>query len=317
MLPSIVDGEDKSSVFGNCIRNNYRHIRKWAKRTNTDAFRIYDKEIGRYPFAIDFYAGRFLVHYFPRKWEEDEPPAELAQEVEATLKSLFDASKEMVVWKSRIKREKLEQYEKIGERGDLFVVHEYGVPFYVNITDYLDTGLFLDHREMRRLVATQAKSKTLLNLFAYTCSFTVHAALSGAISSKSVDLSNTYTEWGRQNFKLNGIDEKKHVVVRADCLKFLEEEVGQYDLIVIDPPTLSRSKAMSQMFDVQLDYPFLIQRALNLLLPGGTIFFSTNSRRFVFDETLFPSCHIKNITSKTHPIDFRDTKIHHCWTITR
>lgn len=317
MLPSIVDGEDKSSVFGNCIRNNYRHIRKWAKRTNTDAFRIYDKEIGRYPFAVDFYAGRFLVHYFPRKWEEDEPSAEMAQEVEATLKSLFDVPKEMVVWKSRIKREKLEQYEKLSERGDLFVVHEYGVPFYVNITDYLDTGLFLDHREMRRLVATQAKGKTLLNLFAYTCSFTVHAAINGSISSKSVDLSNTYTDWGRQNFKLNGIDENSHVVVRADCLKFLEEEVGRYDLIVIDPPTLSRSKAMSQMFDVQLDYPFLIQKSLNLLSSGGTIFFSTNSRRFTFDETLFPSCRIQNITSKTHPIDFRDTKIHHCWTITR
>lgn len=312
-LPLLGDGEDKSSIFGNRLRNNYRHIRKWAKRTETDAFRIYDRDIGRYPFAIDFYAGRFLVHYFPRKWEDDEPPQEVISEVEALLQKHFSA--EQIIWRSRIKREKFEQYEKIDQAKEFFVVQEYGVPFYVNLTDYLDSGLFLDHRETRRLVASHAAGKRFLNLFAYTCSFTVHAALAGALSSKSVDLSNTYTEWGRDNFRLNNIDEYQHQIVRADCLKFLEEDTGRYDLIVIDPPTLSRSKKMDQMFDIQEDYPFLISQSLKLLAPGGRIYFSTNSRRFHFDESLFPLTSIRNISKKTIPIDFHDPKIHHCWTI--
>lgn len=141
--------------------------------------------------------------------------------------------------------------------------------------------------------------------------------MAGAVYTKSVDMSNTYTDWGRENFRLNGIGEKHHPILRADCLKFLLEEREKYDLIVIDPPTISRSKKMDQMFDVQVDYLFLIEKALGLLLTDGVIYFSTNSRKFVFDEALFPDCEILDVSSKTIPIDFHDPKIHRCWKIKR
>ncbi|PIS03448.1 MAG: SAM-dependent methyltransferase [Chlamydiae bacterium CG10_big_fil_rev_8_21_14_0_10_42_34] len=318
-LPQILDGEDKSSVLANRIRKNYRHVRKWAKRTDTNAFRIYDWEIGKYPLAIDFYDGRFCVQYFSRDRENPEPSVELEQEVEDIIGSIFGAKKKDIYWRSRIKRAKFQQYEKAGETKEFFTVLEYGVKFRINLTDYLDTGLFLDHRETRRYVASKSEGKRLLNLFAYTCSFSVHAAVKGALFTKSVDMSNTYTDWGRENFILNGIDKKNHPIIRADCLKFLSEEVRsgtKYDIIVIDPPTISRSKKMDQMFDVQIDYIFLIESALKLLAPKGVIYFSTNSRKFVFDVLHFANCDVLDVSDKTIPIDFHDPKIHRCWKIT-
>jgi len=317
-LPAILDGEDQSSMLGNRIRKNYRHVRKWAKRTETNAFRIYDWEIGKHPLAIDFYAGRFCVQYFSRDRENPEPPEEVVEETERVLKTIFGASEEQVYWRSRIKRAKFQQYEKSDDQKEFFPVFEYGVKFRINLTDYLDTGLFLDHRETRRYVASVAKGKRLLNLFAYTCSFSVHAAVAGAIYTKSVDMSNTYTDWGRENFNLNGISAKNHPIVRADCMKFLDEEIrsgSKYDIIVIDPPTISRSKKMDQMFDVQFDYLFLIEKGLKLLADKGVIYFSTNSRKFVFDEGQFPTCSILDVSDKTIPIDFHDPKIHRCWRI--
>jgi 23S rRNA (cytosine1962-C5)-methyltransferase len=318
-LPLIEDGEDKSSPLKNKIRKNYRHVRKWAKRTNTNCFRIYDREIKEYPLAIDFYAGRFCVHYFSTSRENDGPRPDLAQAANEALASLFGASSDSIYSRTRIKREKTEQYEKAAAEKEFFTVCEYGVQFLVNLTDYLDTGLFLDHRETRRYIASIAKGKRLLNLFAYTSSFSIHAAAAGALFTKSVDMSNTYAAWSRENFLLNGIASENNPIVRADCLKFLDEEIRsglKYDLIVIDPPTLSRSKKMDQMFDVQEDYPTLISKALQLLAPSGQIFFSTNSRKFTFDTALFPACLIVDVSSKTLPIDFHDPKIHRCWKIT-
>lgn len=317
ILPSILDGEDKSSMLGERIRKNYRHVRKWAKRTQTNAFRIYDWEIGKYPLAIDYYDGRYCVQYFSRDRDCYEPPVELEEEVHRVLHTLFGAKEENIFWRSRIKRAKYQQYEKTGTSKEFFPILEYGVQFRINLLDYLDTGLFLDHRETRRYIATVAKGKRVLNLFAYTCSFSVHAAMAGAIFTKSVDMSNTYTEWGRENFLLNGLSLKNNPIVRADCLKFLQEETSQYDLIIIDPPTISRSKKMDQMFDVQIDYIFLIERALKLLALGGAIYFSTNSRKFVFDAAQFPSCTILDVSDKTIPLDFHDPKIHRCWKITQ
>jgi 23S rRNA (cytosine1962-C5)-methyltransferase len=317
-LPSIADGEDKSLPFKNRIRKNYRHIRKWAKRTNTNCFRIYDWQIPQYRLAIDFYDGKFSIQYFSSSRESDEIPSYLIEETTETLTSLFDLPPESIYWRTRVKREKIEQYEKIDASKDFFTVLEYGLKFQVNLTDYLDTGLFLDHRETRQRVASMAKNKRLLNLFAYTCSFSVHAAAQGASFTKSVDLSNTYTAWGQDNFILNSIALQNHAIVRADCLKFLDEEIRskeKYDIIVIDPPTLSRSKKMDQMFDIQEDYPFLISKALQLLAKGGVIFFSTNSRKFSFDESLFTGRSILEITEKTIPLDFYKLKIHRCWQI--
>lgn len=317
-LPSILDGEDKTSILANRIRKNYRHLRKWAKRTTTDCFRVYDREIHQYPLAIDFYAGKFCIHYFSKGKDETDTPEDLVNEVESILFQIFGTTSDLIFWRTRKKTKETRQYEKIDSSKDFFTVYEYGVKFKVNLVDYLDTGLFLDHRETRQTVAKECVDKKVLNLFAYTCSFSVHAAIKGASYTKSVDMSNTYTEWGCDNFILNGLSLKNNPVVRADCLKFLEGEVKtgmKYDVIIIDPPTISRSKKMDQLFDIQEDYKYLISQGLKLLNEKGVIFFSTNSRKFVFDESLFPSTSIKEITYKTLPLDFHDKKIHRCWQI--
>ncbi len=317
-LPIIADGEDKSSPVKNRIRKNYKHLRKWAKRTQTSCFRIYDRDIKEYPLAIDFYNGRFSVQFFSYDRDNDEPRQELKEDVDAALISLFNVDEKKIYWRSRIRRKKLEQYEKAGEEKEFFEVKEYGVSFLVNLNDYLDTGLFLDHRETRQRVANLCKGKRLLNLFSYTCAFSVQAAFYGAASTTSVDLSNTYTEWGRNNFALNELPLKSNDVIRADCLRFLEDEVyssEKYDVIVIDPPTISRSKKMEQMFDVQLDYPLLLKQAMRCLAEDGVLFFSTNSRKFKFDVTCLPAWEIKEITPKTIPMDFHNQKIHRCWVI--
>jgi 23S rRNA (cytosine1962-C5)-methyltransferase len=317
-FPVISDGEDKSSPLKNRIRKNYRHLRKWAKRTSCNSFRIYDRDIKEYPLSIDYYAGRFCVQYFSSDRANDEASQELQDEVNEVLVSMFEAKVESIYWRSRIRRRKMEQYEKKSEEKEFFTVIEYGVKFKINLNDYLDTGLFLDHRETRRLVASLAKGKSLLNLFSYTSSFSVHAALAGAAFTKSVDLSNTYTNWSKDNFILNSLSLESNEVVRADCMKFLTEELRsnlKYDLIVIDPPTISRSKKMDDLFDIQKSYPFLLSSALKLLADGGTIFFSTNSRKFLFDPSLFPDCQIREITSKTIAIDFQQKKSHRCWTL--
>lgn len=317
-LPEIVSGEDKTSPLVNRIRKNYRHLRKWAKRSATDCFRIYDREIREYPLAIDFYSGRFCVQYFSRISDGSTPPNELVEEIEKALHAIFGDGCGTIYWRTRAKTKETRQYEKISESKDFFTVLEYGVKFKVNLQDYLDTGLFLDHRETRRYVASISKGKRVLNLFAYTCSFSVHAAMAGALFTKSVDMSNTYTEWGKDNFRLNDLSLKNHDIIRADCLKFLDEEIGsgeKYDIIIIDPPTISRSKKMTQLFDVQVDYVGLISKSLKLLTKEGIIFFSTNSRKFIFDNQLFPFCLVQDISEKTIPIDFQDPKIHRCWKI--
>ncbi|MBA2727148.1 MAG: class I SAM-dependent methyltransferase, partial [Parachlamydiaceae bacterium] len=282
-LPLLADGEDKNSILKNRLRKNYRHLRKWGKRTGTDCFRIYDKDIKAFPLAIDFYAGRFLIQYYSEDRDNDEPRPDLQAEAESALCGLFGISVDLIFWRVRVRRKKMEQYEKISEAGESFTVFEYGTKFKVNLVDYLDTGLFLDHRETRQRVAALSKDKRLLNLFAYTCAFSVQAAIRGAKFTKSVDLSNTYTEWGKENFLLNALPLSQNEVIRADCLKFLDEELRKgekYDIIVIDPPTMSRSKKMDQTFDIQLDHVKFLTTAIKLLKPSGIIFFSTNSRRF-------------------------------------
>lgn len=319
-LPSIANGEDKSSPFVNRIRKNTKHFRKWAKRTQTDCFRLYDREVPGYPLAIDFYAGRYCVHDFSRKNEEEELSAEWVSKIEQDLIDTFSISSDVIYWKTRAKTKRTRQYEKLDEAQEFFTVLEYGVKFRINLTNYLDTGLFLDHRETRQIVAKECKGKSLLNLFAYTCSFSVHAAMHGATSTKSVDMSNTYTGWGKENFILNEIPLKSHSIIRADCLKFLEEaqhSKERFGVIVIDPPTISRSKKMDQMFDIQEDYLKLIRSSLALLEDSGVIFFSTNSRKFKFDPEAFPGCEIREISKKTLPIDFHDPKIHRCWKISK
>lgn len=317
LLP-ISDGEDKSCCLTNRMRKNYRHIRKWAKRNRTNCFRIYDREIRQYPAAIDYYAGKFCIHYFSPSREKSDPPQALKLEIERSLKVVFGVDSDAIYWRTRAKKKETRQYEKAGASCNFFIVEEYGLKFKINLEDYLDTGLFLDHRETRRLAASYSVGKKVLNLFAYTCSFSIHAAAAGAELTKSVDMSNTYTQWAKENFVLNSLSLNQNEVIRADCLKFLADEVKKgckYDLIIIDPPTISRSKKMDSLFEIQKDYAALIHQSIQLLGEEGLILFSTNSRKFTFDYQLFPSCLIEEISAKTIPLDFHDPRIHRCWKI--
>lgn len=315
-LPILLDGEDKSCPLKNRIRKNYQALRKWGNKTLTNCFRIFDKDIKEFPVAIDYYDRRFCVHYYAGSKEEQTPSPRIIDAVTSALCALFDIDKAHIYWRNRFIREKVEQYEKADSSQESFVVWEYGAKFEVNLKDYLDTGLFLDHRETRQQVAREARDKHLLNLFSYTGAFSVHAALAGALSTTSVDLSNTYTAWNERNFVLNNLSPHSHHIIRDDCLQFLSEKRNfKYDIIVLDPPTLSRSKKMTQMFDLQIDYIFLIKKSLSILSEGGILYFSNNSRRFVLETDLFPECTIIDITQQTLPKDFRNQKIHHCWKI--
>ncbi len=315
IFPSIKESEDKSSPFKNRLRKNARHLSKWAKRTSTDCFRLYDRDIKAYPVAIDYYAGRFLVHYYFH--EDGKLPAALVESCQEALQTLFEVPVEHQFQRIHRRHGRGEQYEKIDSHQQFFTVHEYGAKFLVNLSDYQDSGLFLDHRESRKTLAALAKGKSLLNLFAYTAAFSVQAAFHGALFTKSVDLSNSYTEWAKKNFLLNGLSLEQNAVVRADCLRFLDSEIAsksRYDLIVCDPPTLSRSKKMEGLFDIQKDHPELIVKALKLLKPGGKLFFSTNCRSFSLEQApgLFQA---EEMTEKTLPDDFRDRKAHRSWFI--
>ncbi len=309
ILPPILDGEDKSSPLKNRIRKNYQHLKKWAKRSSTDCFRIYDRDIKEYPVAIDIYAGRFCVHYFSFDRDEEIDTTE----VDNALRALFGECE--IFSRTRKKRRKMEQYEKAGEEKQYFTALEHGVKFAINLQDYLDTGLFLDHRLTRQLIAKEAAGKRLLNLFAYTCSFSVQAAFHGATFTKSVDMSNTYTKWGRRNFILNNLSEEVNPIVREDCMRFLREERDKYDVIVIDPPTISRSKRMIELFDIQRDYAQVLNLSLRLLKKDGVVYFSTNSRKFNFDIKAFSLCRVEEISYKTIPEDFQKKNIHRCWKI--
>ncbi len=319
LLP-LLETLEKGSPLQNKLARSYREIVKWAKHFGTDCFRLFDRDISTIPLAIEYYAGRFSVHYFARTKDDLEPPAQLQEDLETSLKNLFGVADDAIFWRTRVRKKETRQYEKAGSTDEYFEVHEGKARFWVNLINYLDSGLFLDHRETRKIVAANSKGKRVLNLFAYTAAFSVQAALAGAAFTKSVDLSNTYCDWAKQNFILNKIPLATHQIVRADCIQFLYDELrssSRYDLIVIDPPTISRSKKMQALFDIQKDYLFLIEKGLKLLNRGGVIYFSTNSRKFIFDSTLFPGCTIEEISAKTKPIDFSDPKIHRCWIIKR
>jgi 23S rRNA (guanine2445-N2)-methyltransferase / 23S rRNA (guanine2069-N7)-methyltransferase len=227
-----------------------------------------------------------------------------------------------VFLKIRRKQKNTEQYEKQAETGRFYVVEEGGCKFWVNFEDYLDTGLFLDHRPMRLLIHTQAKGKRFLNLFAYTASASVHAAVGGAVSSLTVDMSNTYLDWAKRNFDLNTIS-GDHKLLRANCLEWLAEQASkpvklQFDLIFLDPPTFSNSKKMGEAFDIQADHVPLLRHAVSLLADQGILYFSTNFRRFKLDNEALDDLRIENITAATIAEDFaRDAKIHYCWRISR
>lgn len=316
-------------MFANRLQKNQRRLAKWLKAEDIQCYRLYDADIPEYAVAVDCYGE--AIHVF-----EYEPPATVdpAQarkrllEVRQALEQLYPGSRDQLFFKQRRRQRGENQYQRQrpvnrqmpGE--GVFIVTEGRARFEVNLVDYLDCGLFLDHRPVRRRLGEMARDKRFLNLFCYTASATVHAALGGAASSLSLDMSNVYLDWAQRNFQLNGLAPEQHRLERADCLLWLEQQsqdpacAGQYDLIYCDPPTFSNSKKMAGVLDIQRDHPAMIERLMRLLAPEGTLVFSNNFRRFKMDPSPSLRFDIVDITAATIDADFqRNAKIHNCWII--
>lgn len=306
-------------AFVNRMGKNIKHLRKWAQRQDIEAWRMYDRDIPQYPFAADIYADHVHLQEYDTGWLMHKTDYEkwLAEVVEAVL-FVTGLPKEHIHVKKRQRQKGKDQYEKTGVTGTDFVIHEHGRAFWVNLDKYLDTGLFLDHRNTRQKIGNIAAGKRFLNLFAYTGSFSVYAATGGALFSETVDLSNTYLQWAQRNFELNGLDMQAHQIVRADVFQYLQKAVEdhkQFDLIVMDPPSFSNSKKMLDILDIQRDQEKLIDGAMRLLSKQGSLYFSNNLRSFTLNPVLEQRYDVNNISRKTIPEDFRNTRIHQCWEI--
>ncbi|MEQ8233473.1 MAG: class I SAM-dependent methyltransferase [Gammaproteobacteria bacterium] len=302
----------------NRLRKNARHLGRWARREGLEAWRVYDRDMPEFPYAVDRYGAWLHVQLFEGKRPFDDADIERHRQAIATALEVEPAR---CVLKLRRRQRGSSQYEKLDATGEPFVVTERGLRFEVNLAAYLDTGLFLDHRETRAMVRAEAAGKRLLNLFAYTGSFTVYAAAGGAASTLTVDMSQTYQDWTWRNLVLNGLDDRaRHRLLRADVTAWLEgarNEATRYDLVVLDPPSFSNSKRMRGSFDVQRDQVELVSAAAGLLAPGGRLYFSNNRQGFRLDESLQRRWRCEEITAQTVPEDFRRRTPHRCWRITR
>lgn len=303
-------------MFANRLQKNLKTLGKWAKQAGVECYRLYDADMPEYALAIDLY--RDWVHvqeYAPPRSIDPEKAQTRLLDALAAIPVALGVPAERVVIKRRERQTGTRQYERQGEQGRFMEVSEGGVKLLVNLTDYLDTGLFLDHRPMRLRIQREAAGKRFLNLFCYTATATVHAAKGGARSTTSVDLSKTYLDWARRNLSLNGFSDKQRLE-QGDVMAWLEADRGEYDLIFIDPPTFSNSKRMEGVFDVQRDHARLIDLAMARLAAGGVLYFSNNFRKFQLDEMLAKRYKIAEVTGETLDPDFaRNPRIHRAWHI--
>jgi len=312
-----------AQMFANRLRKNLQRLDPWAERENIDCFRVYDADMPEYAFAIDLY-GRgsrhvYVQEYAPPSTVDQESARDRRREALAVLPEVLAVPLPHVHSRVRKPQKGSEQYEKHEAKAERHAVQEGGLKFWVNFRDYLDTGLFLDHRIVRALLRDWAQGADFLNLFCYTGSATVYAAAGGARSSTSVDLSNTYLDWAHENLLLNGFGGANHELHRADCLQWLEEQEprgARFDLIFVDPPTFSNSKRMDGVLDVQRDHVGMIRRSLKLLRPSGRLVFSTNYTRFKLDVQALADLSVEDISARTIPKDFeRHARIHRCFVI--
>ena len=308
-------------MFANRLRKNQKHLRSWLSREGVHCYRLYDADLPEYAVAVDVYEDRVHVQeYAPPKTVDPVRARRRLREVLAVIPEVLGVSPDHVVLKVRMPQKGPDQYRKLDDQGRFFEVTEGGLRFLVNLTDYLDTGLFLDHRPTRALIRDAAQGKRFLNLFAYTGSASVYAAAGGAATTTTVDLSPTYLDWARRNLDLNGFSGPEHSFVRADCLEWLASgsgKAGGYDLIFMDAPTFSNSKSMDETLDIQRDHAQLVRAAARLLAKDGVLLFSTNFRRFKLDPGLEEEFAIEDITKQTLPPDFsRNPRIHRCFRIT-
>lgn len=362
----------QAQIFSNRLAKKYKLLRKWARKERITCYRLYDRDIPEIPLAVDLYeflpagmdskieCAKFLaeeaarisandqsavaekserqfvhLYLYERPYEKsDSDEAIWLSEMQKAISLTIGIPENHVIQKTRKKQKGENQYEKIeSERTVESFVQEYGQLFKVNLSDYVDTGLFFDHRPIRKHIREICSGKSVLNLFCYTGSFSVYAAEGKAARIESVDLSNTYLDWARFNFALNDFDpeSKKFVFTRADVTGFLNQKLAEvpnteksnrYDIIILDPPTFSNSKATRNTLDINRDWSELVKKCLNLLNPNGILYFSTNSHRLKFDETLLPKfspygspLKITDMTQKSLPEDFKGSKAHRLWKI--
>jgi 23S rRNA G2069 N7-methylase RlmK/C1962 C5-methylase RlmI len=304
----------QAEMLHNRLRKTDRQRQKWARRESVTCFRVYDRDIPEIPLVIDRYGDHlFVALYRAAHKPHTQAPAWLAAMVAATGAALAVPAAHIHV---RI-RERIRDRDKVAATGRRLLVAEGGHRFWVNLDDYLDTGLFLDHRHTRARVAAEAAAVRLLNLFCYTASFTIYAAAAGARASLSIDISNTYLDWARDNLALNGVDAGKHRLVRADVLAWLADAPERgFDLAVLDPPTFSHGKKMTSVLDTRHDHAWLIERTLAVLRPGGVLYFSANAQRLRLRPGAIRGADAEDITEATAPPDFRRSP-HRCWRLVK
>jgi 23S rRNA (guanine2445-N2)-methyltransferase / 23S rRNA (guanine2069-N7)-methyltransferase len=310
---------EQARAFGDRLAKRARHLRRWPAQLGITCYRLYERDIPEIPLVVDRYADRLHISEYERP--HDHTPGEHADWLELMARAAAEVLQvpwEHVFVKHRAPQRGVRQHERQSDQGHVFEVGEGGLRFLVNLSDYIDTGLFLDHRITRGMVRAEAAGKRVLNLFGYTGAFTVYAAAGGAAATTTVDLSPVYLEWAERNMALNGFAGPKHRFVESDATVFLERHPSQpaYDLVVVDPPTFTNSKKMESAWDVQRGHAALLNRVLELVTPGGIVFFSTNFRRFKLEAEAIQAGSIREITDQTIPPDFRNRRIHRAWRIT-
>ncbi|MBS1921615.1 MAG: class I SAM-dependent methyltransferase [Bacteroidetes bacterium] len=308
-------------MFRNRLQKVYRHLHKQAKRLSAGCYRVYDHDLPEFPFCIEFYGDQLYVAEYKRRHEMSDSEHELwlGKSIEI-ISEILSISKENIFLKLRQRKAgRSGQYQKMGGKKSEFIVEENGLKFLVNLNDYLDTGLFLDHRLTRQMIRQESRDKNVLNLFAYTGSFSVYAAAGGAREVVTVDLSNTYLKWAERNMRLNGIGISARLrYVNADVKEFLQElHPGHFDLVIMDPPTFSNSKKMEGFLDIQRDHVALIKLCLRAMRAGGALIFSTNYRKFILNKEKIRVTSIKDITAATTPFDFEKRMNRFCYKIVK
>lgn len=322
--PATASAEIESALipYANRLCKRARHFRKWAKREGLTAFRVYDRDMPEFPFTVECLGGKVVLSVYERQAPEgQEPtPAYTPDELRAVTARTLGVAESAVYLKTRERQKGANQYEPLSAERHEEVVEEGALRFLVNVSDYLDNGLFLDHRPWRARLLKEAKGLRVLNLFVYTGSLSVAAAKGGAYEVVSVDLSNTYLAWARRNLAQNGIGEANTPLVRADILAQIPElrrRHERFDLILLDPPSFSNSKKMHQSFDVQRDHAALIASLRGLLMPEGRLWFSTNRKGFRLDKALLESFSALDLTAKSTPPDFPYSRPHKAFELSR
>lgn len=306
-------------MFENRLVKVFRHLGKQARRQGISCYRVYDHDLPEFPFMIEFYDDKLCVAEYKRRHNmTDEEHDAWLDECIAVMSKVLDVKSEEIYVRQRKRKEgRLDQYQKNDGKDEFFTVKEQGLEFLVNLTDYLDTGLFLDHRITRQMFREEAKDKKVLNLFCYTGSFSVYAAAGAAKQVMSIDLSNTYLNWAKQNMMLNQLfDSRKHEYIKADVLQYMEKLPKEhFDLVILDPPTFSNSKMMKDILDIQRDHVKLVNQTLDAMTAGGVLYFSNNYRKFQLDADQIKASSIADITKKTTPFDFEGKLFRCCYRI--